>query len=69
MKNKKFEYFIMIGILVFSLIVLGIYLIFSSIKKMVYIVYLLTKVILNVIDGNVKIKILLETMKENIKYT
>ena len=33
MKNKKFEYFIMIGILVFSLIVLGIYLIFSSIKK------------------------------------
>ena len=69
MKNKKFEYFIIIGILVFSLIVLGIYLIFSSIKKMVYIVYFLTKVILNVIDGNVKIKILLETMKENIKYT
>lgn len=33
MKNKKFEYFIMIGILVFSLIVLGIYLIFSNIKK------------------------------------
>lgn len=33
MKNKKFEYFIIIGILVFSLIVLGIYLIFSSIKK------------------------------------
>lgn len=33
MKNKKFEYFIIIGILVFSLIVLGIHLIFSSIKK------------------------------------
>lgn len=33
MKNKKFEYFIIIGILVFSLIVLGIYLIFSNIKK------------------------------------
>lgn len=33
MKNKKFEYFIIIGILVFSLIVLGIYLIFSSIEK------------------------------------